>query len=173
MSNQSIETERKFLVCPFLDLNRLSETDPNLTLIAAKEINQYYLMSNDISSVRVRKIVNHKEETISYTMTIKENLDEDFAFSVSEREFSISKQTFEEISGQAISAILKTRYEILDTSSGSIWELDSFSKSNLGSFLMAEIELKSEDQKFNLPSFIQDEVTQLPEYKNQNLAIKL
>lgn len=173
MSNQSIETERKFLVSPFLDLNRLSETDPNLTLIATKEINQYYLMSNDISSVRVRKIVNLSEETISYTMTIKENLDEDFAFSVSEREFSISKQTFEEISAQAISVILKTRYEILDTNSGFIWELDSFSKSNLGSFLMAEIELKSEDQKFNLPSFMQDEVTQLPEYKNQNLAIKL
>lgn len=173
MSNQSIETERKFLVCPFLDLNRLSETDSNLTVIATKDIKQYYLMSNDISSIRVREIFNRTEKTYSYKMTIKENLDDDFAFSVSEREFPISKQTFEEISKQAISVILKTRYEILDTNSGSIWELDSFSKSNLGSFLMAEIELKSEDQKFNLPSFIQDEVTQLLEYKNQNLAINL
>lgn len=172
MSNQSIEIERKFLVSPFLDINRIEETDPNLSLIGTKDITQRYLMSNEISSVRVREIFNHEDFSSSFTMTIKENLKGDFDFSVSEREFPITEDTYNELSGQAISYIVKTRYELLDLETHLLWEVDSFNISNKGSFLLAEVELENENKKINLPSFIQDEVTQLPKYKNQNLAIK-
>lgn len=61
----------------------------------------------------------------------------------------------------------KQRYFIAH--GGLIWELDVFSGANEGLF-MAEIELESEDQKFDVPEWIGAEVSGDPRYYNAQLA---
>ena len=49
------------------------------------------------------------------------------------------------------------------------WEIDEFMDNNDG-LVIAEIELKSESEQFDLPPFIETEVTGDPRYYNSNLA---
>ncbi len=50
-----------------------------------------------------------------------------------------------------------------------IWEVDSFDTPCKG-LVVAEIELKSEDESFSLPPFVGDEVTGDPAYYNSTMA---
>ena len=52
---------------------------------------------------------------------------------------------------------------------GHKWEIDEFMGNNDG-LVIAEIELKSESEQFDLPPFIETEVTGDPRYYNSNLA---
>jgi len=62
--------------------------------------------------------------------------------------------------------IEKNRYKIpLD---GFTWEVDEFGGVNDG-LIVAEVELESEDQEFNKPDWIGEEVTGDPRYFNSNL----
>ena len=49
------------------------------------------------------------------------------------------------------------------------WEIDVFEGSNAG-LLVAEIELSSEDEAFEKPAWVGDEVTDDPRYFNSNLV---
>jgi adenylate cyclase len=49
-----------------------------------------------------------------------------------------------------------------------IWEIDEFFGENAG-LVVAEVELKSEDQAFKKPEWVGDEVTDDPRYFNANL----
>lgn len=49
------------------------------------------------------------------------------------------------------------------------WEIDEFLGDNAG-LVVAEIELKSEDQTFEKPAWVGDEVTNDPRYFNANLV---
>jgi len=61
----------------------------------------------------------------------------------------------------------KNRYKIkID---GLTWEIDEFLGDNLG-LIVAEVELADEDQKFEKPSWIGQEVTGDPKYFNSNLT---
>mgnify|MGYP001245831743 CR=1 FL=1 len=51
---------------------------------------------------------------------------------------------------------------------GLIWEIDEFFGDNTG-LIVAEVELKSEDQAFKKPEWVGDEVTGDPRYFNSNL----
>ena len=51
-----------------------------------------------------------------------------------------------------------------------VWEVDEFLGNNNG-LIVAEIELTSETEKFNLPQWIDKEVTNEVKYYNSNLAI--
>ncbi|MBN1154410.1 CYTH domain-containing protein [candidate division KSB1 bacterium] len=62
--------------------------------------------------------------------------------------------------------IEKARYKI--EYQGFTWELDEFEGENKG-LILAEIELSAEDQNFNLPDWIGEEVTDDPRYFNSNL----
>ena len=53
---------------------------------------------------------------------------------------------------------------------GHIWEVDQFLGDNLG-LVVAEIELQSEDESFETPSWIADEVTEDRKYFNSNLSV--
>ncbi len=67
----------------------------------------------------------------------------------------------------AIRPILeKERYQI--EYKGLIWEVDEFLGENKG-LLVAEVELDSEDQVFDKPDWIGEEVTGDPKYYNSNL----
>jgi adenylate cyclase len=63
--------------------------------------------------------------------------------------------------------IKKYRYKI--NYKGFCWEVDEFLNENKG-LLVAEIELKHEDQEFPLPPWIGEEITSDPRYYNANLV---
>ena len=50
-----------------------------------------------------------------------------------------------------------------------VWELDVFAGENQG-LVMAEVELGSEDESFEMPEWAGDEVSSDPRYYNVNLA---
>lgn len=63
--------------------------------------------------------------------------------------------------------ILKTRYYV--NHAGHLWEVDEFEGDNAG-LVVAEIELGSEDERFDLPAWIGQEVTAERRYYNNALA---
>jgi CYTH domain-containing protein len=67
-----------------------------------------------------------------------------------------------------ISELSKIRYNI--EFKNRIWEVDEFLGDNAGLFI-AEIELKSEEEVFELPEWITTEVTEDEKYYNSNLTI--
>jgi CYTH domain-containing protein len=66
------------------------------------------------------------------------------------------------------SEIIKIRYKI--NYHNKIWEIDEFLGDNKG-LIIAEIELKSEDEKYELPDFILQEVTGDKRYYNAQLSV--
>jgi len=64
--------------------------------------------------------------------------------------------------------IEKKRYKI--EYRGFIWEVDEFFGENQG-LIVAEVELESEDQSYEKPEWIGEEVTGDPKYFNSNLAL--
>ena len=62
--------------------------------------------------------------------------------------------------------IEKTRHKI--PFDGLVWEVDVFAGDNVG-LVVAEVELSHEDQEFELPDWIGEEVTHDPRYYNANL----
>jgi CYTH domain-containing protein len=63
----------------------------------------------------------------------------------------------------------KTRYRLLHA--GMTWEVDDFHGDNAG-LIVAEIELASEDQPFESPSWLAEEVTHDARYFNSALAVQ-
>lgn len=63
--------------------------------------------------------------------------------------------------------IEKARYKIQHE--GLVWEVDEFFGVNEG-LIVAEVELESEDQAFNKPAWIGDEISSDPRYFNSNLV---
>lgn len=61
----------------------------------------------------------------------------------------------------------KYRYKI--EYGGKIWEIDEFLGENAG-LVVAEVELESENEEFEKPQWIGEEVTDDPRYRNSNLA---
>ncbi|WP_231491218.1 CYTH domain-containing protein [Pedobacter sp. Leaf170] len=61
----------------------------------------------------------------------------------------------------------KIRYEI--TYKGKLWEIDVFAGDNNG-LVVAEIELLSEDEQFEIPEWVAEEVTHDKKYYNSNLT---
>jgi adenylate cyclase len=64
--------------------------------------------------------------------------------------------------------ISKTRRRVANA--GKIWEVDIFAGANEG-LMVAEIELASEHESFDLPSWVGKEVTEDPRYANSSLAL--
>ena len=62
----------------------------------------------------------------------------------------------------------KTRYEI--SVGKHIWEIDIFHGENKG-LVIAEIELSEENEKFDLPGWVVEDVTNDPRYYNSNLLL--
>ena len=65
-------------------------------------------------------------------------------------------------------SIKKIRHELIIDNIK--WEVDQFLEKNKG-LVIAEVELQNEDQKLNLPKWIEKDVTNQNKYYNYNLAI--
>jgi len=145
----SIEIERKFLV----------EGDGwKAAADAGLECRQGYLVSDKQRTVRVRILGDR-----GY-LTIKGATD---GISRMEFEYEIDRPDAAYMLMLCENMIEKRRYMI--EHNGMTWELDVFSGANEG-LVMAEVELESEDQEFDLPDWAGTEVSDDPRYYNAHLA---
>lgn len=143
----ALEIERKYLVA----------NDSFLPLATAQHrIAQGYLSTKPTVRVRVRD-----DEAF---LTIKSATK---SFTRHEWEYPIPVEDAREMLALCTAKIEKTRYIVPFHSH--IWEVDVFEGRHKG-LAIAEIELKSEDEPFDLPPFVGDDVTGIPAYYNSNLA---
>jgi len=145
----ALEIERKFLV----DLSKWSPSDPGTKIIQA------YLGLNPYPTVRIR-IAGDKA-----FLTIKGRSQ---TISRPEFEYEVPLKDAHEMLNLAISnPVEKIRYKVIFE--GYLWEVDVFSGKNTG-LVVAEIELKSEDQEILKPDWILDEVTYDERFYNSYLS---
>ena len=142
------EIERKFLV----------KGNDWRELAQGTHYRQGYLSTVKERTVRVRTIDDKGFLTVKGITVGASRLEFEYEVPV--------KDAFEmlEICEQPI--IEKSRYKIKH--SGFVWEVDEFYGVNKG-LIVVEIELESEDQKFDKPDWIGEEVTGDPKYFNSNL----
>lgn len=144
-----IEIERKFLV--------KRESLPSLP--GGIFISQGYIETKSGTTVRIRI----KGDSAFLTLKGKSK-----GASRSEFEYEIPVvDAQEQLAEYCANIITKKRFEI--SVAGNIWELDIFEGKNRGLYL-AEVELQSEDESFDIPAWASKEVTDDPRYYNAYLA---
>lgn len=149
-----MEIERKFLVKEQL-WQGIEKPSPS-------RIVQAYLVNSAEKTVRIR--IKGTQGFI----TIKGPTQ---GISRAEFEYEIPlKDADELISTFAEKVIEKFRYEI--SFKNHLWEVDVF-KGKLEGLYLAEIELNSEDEHFELPDWVGEEVSTDPNYYNSNLINKV
>ncbi|WP_207260203.1 CYTH domain-containing protein [Desulfovibrio sp. Huiquan2017] len=144
------EIERKFLLVG----------DDWRELAKGTHYRQGYLNSAKERTVRVRTIDDKGFLTIKGITTGATRVEYEY-----EIPHSDCTEMLDNLAEQPI--IEKARYKI--EFGGFIWEVDEFFGVNKG-LVVAEIELKSEDQAFEKPSWVGEEVTGDPRYYNSNLV---
>jgi len=146
----AIEIERKFLV---------KETPFHLAKRSLR-IRQGYIVNDQKQVIRVR------EKGDQYFLTLKGN---NIGISRLEFDFPISKEDADELIKHFCQTALidKTRHYV--EHKGHTWEVDEFHGSNDG-LIVAEIELETEDETFDIPDWAGEEVTSEEKYYNMNLA---
>lgn len=147
----NIEIERKFLL-----KNNSWKENAIGTLYK-----QAYLNEKGDNTIRVRIEGDVAKLTIKSKANNISRLEFEYDIPMSDAEllFSIAKTSIVE----------KYRYKIIYE--GNCWEVDEFLGDNEG-LIVAEIELKSEDQSFKKPSWIGEEVSGDKRYTNAHLARK-
>ena len=86
-----------------------------------------------------------------------------------EYEYPIPPQDAEELLDKFAAAVItKVRFRI--PFKNKTWEVDEFLSDNAG-LVIAEIELASEDEHFDLPDWVDQEVTSEEKYYNSNLSV--
>jgi len=149
-----VEIEKKFTVNKAL-WEKIKKPAPNV-------IKQIYISDDKKCTVRVR-IKNNKG-----FLTIK---GETINISRSEYEYEIPLEEAKAMMDEFSSKILfKNRYEVLI--GNNLWEVDEF-QGKLKGLIIAEVELKSETEKFELPNWLDKEVSNNPRYYNSNLIKEL
>ena len=143
------EIERKFLV-----------TDPSIVEAApGLVLRQGYLSREAARTVRVRIAGDHAWLTVKGVTTGARR---------SEWEWEIPTSDAQGMLAICDGPILdKTRHRI--EHGGRTWEVDVFGGANAG-LVVAEVELQSEDEPFELPDWAGQEVSHDPRYLNVNLV---
>jgi adenylate cyclase len=124
-------------------------------------IEQAYLALTDAVSVRIRI-----RDAATATLTIKSRA---VALRRQEFEFPITvDKAGELITLRTGSIIEKMRYKV--PCGDLVWEVDVFEGANSG-LVIAEIELTHEDQAFEKPTWLGEEITGIARYYNASLAL--
>ncbi|SVC01778.1 uncharacterized protein METZ01_LOCUS254632 [marine metagenome] len=144
-----LEIERKFLVV---------SDDYRLTAKLV-DIKQAYLSVDDNMAIRIR--VEGIQASINIKSKKSERVNHEFEYVIplDEAQFLIKMSPY--------LIIEKTRY--LVEYKGKSWEVDEFHGDNEG-LTVAEIELDEENEEFDMPSWLGDEVTADYRYLNSSLA---
>lgn len=154
------EIERKFLI-KYPDINALCR----MKGCRVMEMEQSYITGG----ARIRKVVEQGEEF--YIKTVKRHITD---IKREEKEWQISREEYMDCLKdieKGTATIVKTRYAI--PLFGFIYEIDVFPFWNDRAFM--EVELKSENQQFEVPEFVSiiKEVTEDKRYRNSSLARKI
>lgn len=144
-----MEIERKFLV----DKTKLPGC------LTPSRIIQGYLNADKERTVRIRLAGKQAFLTIKGKSS-------DNGLSRLEWEVPIDPNDAATLLGLCINIIAKDRYHMIHQ--GKLWEIDVFDHELFG-LVVAEIELTSETEQFNLPPWVTKEVTGDPRYYNSNL----
>ena len=145
------EIERKFLVI---------NNNWQLNVSQSNRLVQGYLTEGGERSVRVRTKAGGKA-----FLGIKSSVD---GITRKEYEYPIPyDEALEILEHIALKPVIdKVRHEVVIV--GHTWEIDVFSGDNEG-LIIAEIELSSEDEVFEKPDWLGEEVSTDPRYYNMNL----
>jgi CYTH domain-containing protein len=145
-----VETERKFLVSgEFRD-----------KAVKSMEIIQAYISVDPLKTIRIRIREDEAFLTIK-SPRLQGKIGRD------EWEYSIPPEDAKMMLSICLPGkIVKTRY--LVPYKEHIFEVDVFHDKNEG-LIIAELELRSEDEKFERPGWLGEEVTGDPKYYNSNL----
>ena len=143
------EIERKFLVTE----------NSWRSLAAGTKYRQGYLNSAKERTVRVRTIDDKGFLTIKGITTGASRAEYEYEIPVADADALLDDLCEKPL-------IEKNRYKI--DFEGFVWEVDEFFGENQG-LIVAEVELESEDQAFEKPGWIGEEVTGDPKYFNSNL----
>ena len=143
------EIERKYLV----------KDDSFRSLAKGTHYRQGYLNSAKERVVRVRTIDDKGFLTIKGITTGATRLEYEYEVPLRDADDMLNELC-------EIPLIEKNRYKI--KYKGLIWEVDEFFGENQG-LIFAEVELETEDQQYEKPEWIGEEVTGDPKYFNSNL----
>jgi len=143
------EIERKFLV----------EGDEWRQEATSFEFRQGYLSTVKERTVRVRVVGD--EGTLTVKGTTVGATRSEFEYEIPAAD---ARRMLDELCERPI--INKTRHVLRH--GGNVWEIDEFGGANAG-LVVAEIELSSEDEAFERPPWLGEEVTHDPRYFNSNL----
>nr|WP_276900791.1 CYTH domain-containing protein [Pedobacter kyonggii] len=146
------EIERKFLI------DQLKWDD--LSKPEGKLFRQGYLLTDKDKTIRVRATETKGFLTIKGQTIGATRMEYEYEIPVAE--------ATELLDNFSLSELSKTRYEI--PFSGKLWEIDVFLGDNKG-LTVAEIELDSEDEIFDIPDWVSREVTEEEKYYNSNLTV--
>ena len=145
----AIEIERKFLV----EGSGWQTVDPIYFC-------QGYLNRDNERTVRIRIFEDQAQITVKGVSV---------GASRAEFEYSIPLQDGKQMMQMCEQPLIeKNRYVV--TFQNKDWEIDEFLGANQG-LVVAEIELESEDESFELPPWVGQEVTDDPKYFNSKLSI--
>lgn len=147
----NLEIERKFLVD--------KEAWAGVNKGEGTYYKQGYLLNDPVKTVRVRISARDAYLTIKGATTGASRLE--FEYPIPLDQARVLLESF------ADAALSKTRYELVV--GGKTWEVDEFLEDNEG-LLVAEIELDSEDEVFEKPSWVGEEVTSDSRYYNAYLV---
>jgi len=149
----AVEIERKYLV---------NNDSWRASIEAQARIMQGYLANNDNASIRVRVKGDAAYLTIKGATS---------GISRSEYEYQIPVEDAEAMLRElaVFPAIDKVRYSV--RAGHHLWDLDVFAGENEG-LVMAEVELGSEDEAFEMPDWAGEEVSGDTRYYNVSLAQK-
>lgn len=162
----NIEIERKFLV---KDNSWMFEEFKEVAMIW-----QAYIVVDDHSVIRVRTKQILGKEQYKSSMTIKSP---ECKMKRTEIEFEVPTpyvQELRKLEVDGFETIVKRRIKILanpysPNNFGNVWEVDVFSGENEG-LVLAEIELRDEDESFIRPKWLGKEITSDERYYNVNLS---
>jgi adenylate cyclase len=147
----AVEIERKFLV----DISKWNNSEKG----ERRFYRQGYMLTDPEKTVRVRVTDEGGFITIKGKSVGASRLEYEYAIP--------NKDAIEMLDHFCSSDVSKYRYIVhLD---GKKWEVDEFLGANEG-LIVAEIELSSEEEQFEMPGWIGEEVTGIEKYYNSNLS---
>lgn len=146
------ETERKFLV--------EDQGDEPWRHAESSEIRQGYLSIDKERTVRVRIAGDAAYLTIKGITESATRAEYEYPIPVA--------HAAEMLEGLCLRPLIEKRRYRIDYG-GLTWEVDEFSGDNAG-LIVAEVELESEQQVFDIPPWAGEEVTEDPRYYNANLV---
>ena len=145
------EIERKFLV--------ISDKWSQVVKPSGDEYRQGYLVSTPEKTIRVR--ITRKNAFLTIKGQTK-------GISRSEFEYEIPVSEATDLLAQfAISELRKVRFKVKHDNH--LWEVDEFSGKHEG-LILAEIELKDENEEFSIPDWVGQEVSGDERFYNSYLA---